>query len=359
MKSDDMMKHIQSLSEERRISNFNHDYDNYELLDCDKAILHILSKKCGHDFNIHYESFGYRYNNKMDCCIICNPLNSITQSSHELNIINFLIDNDINIITSDRTILNGKEIDIYLPDFKLAIEFNGLYWHSEIYKDKNYHINKTNECNLLGINLIHIFEDDWMYKRDIIKSIILNKVGKSINKIYARNCDIRNVKSDIAREFLNNNHIQGFAKSSHKIGLYYNDELVSLMTFGYRLTNGKKEFELIRFCSKLNTNIIGGGDRLFKYFLKNYEYDSIISYADISIFDGKLYNKLGFDFIHRTKPNYYWVVDGIRKHRFNYNKQKLIKEGFDTDKTEVQIMQERGYYRIFDSGYTKLSFTLE
>ena len=132
--------------------------------------------------------------------------------------------------TSNRTILNGKELDIYLPELNLAFEFNGLYWHSELHKDRRYHLEKTKLCADKGINLIHIWEDDWDNKVEICKSIILNKIGKS-ERIYARKCDIRIVDNKLVREFLDINHIQGFVGSKIKIGLYYNYELVYYVQF--------------------------------------------------------------------------------------------------------------------------------
>jgi len=190
------------------------------------------------------------------------------------------------------------------------------------------------------------------------KSIIKNKLNLIKNKIYARKCVVKEVKSNIARLFLDNNHIQGFIGSKYKIGLYYNNELVSLMTFGYRHTNSKKEFELIRFCNKINLNVIGSASKLFKHFLNNYKIDEtyILSYADISLFNGNMYNKLNFKYIHLTKPNYFWVVNNIRHHRFKYNKQKLIKEGFDSNKTEVEIMYELNYYRIYGCGQVRYEY---
>jgi hypothetical protein len=158
---------------------------------------------------------------------------------------------------------------------------------------------------------------------------------------------------------LNNNHIQGFSSSQLKLGLFYENELVSLMTFGYRYTNGKKEYELIRFCNKIDTSVIGSASKLFNYFLnKNKDINEVISYADISLFDGKLYPNLGFEFNNLSNPNYFWVVEGVRRHRFNFNKKKLIKEGFDKNKTEVEIMQERGYYRVFSCGQEKWIFKI-
>jgi len=146
-----------------------------------------------------------------------------------------------------------------------------------------------------------------MFKQHIIKSIILNKLNLIQNKIYARKCVVKEVNSKDTRSFLDNNHIQGFSKSSYKLGLYYNNELVSLMTFGYRHTNSKKEFELIRFCNKINLNVIGSASKLFNYFLNNYKIDEtyILSYADISLFNGHMYVMLNFKEIYLTKLNYF------------------------------------------------------
>ena len=141
-----------------------------------------------------------------------------------------------------------------------------------------------------------------------------------------------------------------------KLGLYYNDDLVSVMTFGFRKTNSKKEFEIIRYSNKLNMNVIGSASKLFKYFINNYNYDKIVTYSDISMFGGDVYNKLNFEFLHRTKPNYYWVVDGVRHHRYKYNKKKLINEGYSKEKTENEIMWERGYYRIWSCGLDKFVY---
>ena len=208
-------------------------------------------------------------------------------------------------------------------------------------------------CLEKEIQLLHIWEDDWFLRKDIIKSIIKNKLGLIDKNIWARNCVIKEVKTSEYRSFLEKNHIQGYASSSYNIGLYYNDELVSLMTFGWRRTNNKREYELIRFCNKLDHSVVGSASKLFKYFLKNTEILELTSYSDISLFSGELYAKLGFIKSGLSKPNYFWVVSGIRKHRYNFSKRKLIKEGYDKNKTEVEIMNDRGYWRIFSTGQEK------
>jgi hypothetical protein len=193
--------------------------------------------------------------------------------------------------------------------------------------------------------------------------MILNKLNKTENKVFARKCQVKEIDdNNIVREFLNNNHIQGYINSKIKIGLFYENELVSLMTFGdRRISMGKKitnegEYEMLRFCNKINFNIIGGASKLFKYFVKNYNPQEITTYADRSFSQGKLYEKLGFKFIKNTQPNYYYVIGRKRYHRFNFRKDRLVKEGYDPNKTEHEIMLERKIYRIYDSGNLKFIY---
>jgi len=277
------------------------------------------------------------------------------KSSYEDEICLWLDSLSIGYIRNNSHIINPLSIDIYIDKFKLAIEFNGLYWHSEFFKDKKYHLNKTNLCKEEGIHLIHIWEDDWLSRKEVIKSIILNKLNLSSRKIYARKCQVSKITDNkIVSDFLNKNHLQGYTRFSDSFGLFFDGELVSCVCFGWRSTNGKKEYELIRFCNKLDYNIIGSAGKLFNHFLRvNPDLDSITSYADISIFDGNLYGKLGFEKVGLSNVNYWWVVKGIRKHRFNYNKAKLVKMGFDKTKTEVEIMHEMNAWRVWGCGQEK------
>ena len=323
-------------------------------------IIKLKCLECDNEFNINRQYLVNRLKIENNICLICNPILS-GKSNMELELLNSIEENyKYEILTNNKSIING-ELDIYLPDLNLAFEFNGLYWHSEIYKDRKYHLEKTKKCNDIGIQLIHIWEDDWTYKQDIVKSIILNKLGKS-ERIFGRKCEIREITDNrLIREFLEKNHIQGFVGSKVKLGLYYNDELVSIMTFGnLRKSLGQisKEgsWELLRFCNKLNTSVIGGASRLLKYFTRNYKVDEIISYSDNSRSNGNMYEKLGFEFEKETDVNYYWSKNGIKHHRFNFRKDKLVKNGFDPNKTELQIMSENGYYRIFDCGSKKWIF---
>jgi hypothetical protein len=329
------------------------DNDNNYIVkcDCEKEHVYITNNK------LYYQ----RKNSHTVQCTICNPINN--NSGLELLLLNFIKDNyNGNIIENDRNILNGKELDIYLPELNLAFELNGIYWHNELYKDKFYHFNKTNMCHEKNIQLIHIYEDEWIKKQEIVKSMILNKLRKTSNKIYARKTEIKEITDNVLiKNFLNENHLQGNVASKIKIGLFHNDKLISLMTFGtgrkFMNTNfGENKYEMIRFCNILNTNVIGGASKLFKYFVEKYNPKEVISYADRSHSNGNLYKQLGFEQIRITNPNYYYVINGERKHRFGFRKDVLVKQGFDKNKTEHEIMLERKIFRIFNSGNLKFMF---
>ena len=262
-----------------------------------------------------------------------------------------------NKIEENYKIKNG-ELDIYMPDLNLAIEFNGLYWHSDYYKEKKYHYNKWKICKDNDIKLITIWEDDWDYRCDIIKSFIKNQLGFSENRIYARNCIIKEIIQEQKSIFLNFNHLQSDTKSKINLGLFHNDELVSVMTFGKKRmimkskSENDSEYELLRFCNKLNTSVVGGASKLFKYFIQNFKPTCVISYASCDISDGNLYEILNFTNKGHTGVNYYWASEK-RYHRSNFMKYKLVKDGADPFKTEYEIMKERGYIKIYGTGNIK------
>lgn len=319
----------------------------YDLLDTEDGIV-TLKGSCGHTFTITIYNASRRNLNGLILCTECNPIN-LSQSGSEINLANWLKEY-VEIETKNRSQISPLELDIYIPDKKVALEYNGLYWHSEIYKDKKYHLNKLIKCNEVGIDLIQIWEDDWIEKQDIVKSIILSRIGLITEKIGARKCKIQFVENrNLVNSFFDNNHIQGKTNFKYAVGLFYNNELVSCMLFN----KPKKEFELVRFANKINITVNGAASRLFKFFNDSYDIDEIISFADRATFNGNLYKELGFELVHRTEPNWWWIVDGKRRHRFTYNKQKLIKMGGDPDKTEVQIMNEMGHQRIFGCGQDK------
>ena len=278
------------------------------------------------------------------------------QSKGETEIFNFIkeILPNNEVIQREHGIIGGEELDIYIPSLKIAFEYNGLYWHSEISKDSRYHLRKTKKCEENGIRLFHVFEDDWIYRKDIVKSMIKNILGKTENKIYARKCIIKEVNFAESKDFLNKNHIQGYCPSKVRYGLYYNNELVSLMTFGasrHFVGNGKHEWELLRFCSKINLSVIGGASKIFNFFIRQNNPNEIISYADKSRSVGKLYTTLGFTKYNESVPNYYYIINGKRIYRFNMRKSILVKKyGCPPEMSEKEFCYSQKWYRIYDCG---------
>lgn len=261
---------------------------------------------------------------------------------------------------SDRTVLTPYELDIYIPDKKLAIEFNGSYWHSDDQKDYKYHQRKTIECAKVGIRLIHIFEYEWddINKRDKIERY-LKDILVDNNRVYGRDTILKEISLDEALKFEDKYHISGHANSIVNIALMYNNEILSVMTFGKPRFTSDYEYELIRYCCKSGVTVVGGAEKLFKYFTDTYKPNSILCYSDISKFTGNIYTRLGFrctiDDI--TQPNYVWVntVSKDIKSRYQTTKQKLVKDGCGTESmTESDIMKRLGYVKVYDSGNLRL-----
>ena len=282
--------------------------------------------------------------------------NGMHSSKFENEIKDYLESLNVKVEVSNRTILdNNNEIDLFLPEYNIGIECDGLYWHCEKFKSPTYHLSKTKECEEKGIRLIHIFEDEWSDKKELMKTMLRTFLGKLSDKIYARKCMIKQVSSPDKRSFLNANHIQGNCQSLINLGLYYNGNLVSLMTFGKPRINmgGDKTegtWELVRFCNKSNFIVNGGASKLLKEFIKEYHPKKIVSYADKRWSTGNLYKKIGFTRIKDSKPNYFYIINNHRENRFKYRKSVLVNEGFNKNKSEHEIMLERGIYRIYDCG---------
>lgn len=297
--------------------------------------------------------FSNRKIYRTELCAKCNPINPNVSGKEILlkKMIGELYEGDI--VTSYK--VNRKEIDIFIPELKIGFEFNGLRWHSEKFINKNYHIDKTKLCESNGIRLIHIFEDDFDYKTEIVRSMVKNLLGKS-TKIYGRKTEIKKITDkNIVKKFLTENHLQGFVNSNYNYGLYYGGELISMMTFMKvrKILNNKSEegsYELIRFCNKLNYSVVGGASKLFSGFINEISPKNIISYCDISWASGNLYYNLGMEYIGLTKPNYHYVVNDRRESRIKYQKHKLVKDGYDEKLTERQIMIGREIYRIYNCG---------
>jgi len=318
-----------------------------------KNSINIKCLICDTVFKTYYDYIYKGYGK----CPNCYPK---YKSIAETEIINFIKNLGFGIISNTRKLIPPYELDIYIPDKKIAIEHNGLFWHSEICgKDREYHLNKLNLCEKKDIQLIQIFEDEWLFKQDIVKEYLkklLNVLNNS--KIYARQCKIKEIPTKIKNKFLDTYHLQGKDNSSIKLGAYYSEELVSIMTFSHgSLSRGVKYknklvWELNRYCSNYNYHIPGIASKLLKYFQRNYGWEEIYSYADRRWSTGNLYKVLGFTFKHATKPSY-WYTKGLKRiHRFNLRK----KLNEPKDIPEWLLRSKDGYIKVWDCGHLK--FTL-
>jgi hypothetical protein len=251
-------------------------------------------------------------------CTICYPI-SDSRSIKEEELFKFIQ----SVYTGEiiQSYRDKFEIDIYLPELKLGFEFNGLRWHSNLYRENDYHLQKTNHFRESGIRIIHIWEDDFDYKRNIVNSQIRNILNKTENKIFARKCMVIEMTS--VNDFLEKNHIQGGVRSVIKLGLYHNSELISVITFDHfegRKKMTDNEWNLSRFCNKINYSVVGGASKLLHYFTNKYNPSRIISYADRDWSIGSLYQSLEFTKISESKPDYKYLIGNKRIHKSSFRK---------------------------------------
>ncbi len=277
-------------------------------------------------------------------------LKNFFASSSENEIKTFIKNYDVRIKENDRTIITPYELDIFIPSHLLAIEYCGLYWHSDAHKkiSASYHENKYQLCKNKNIKLITIFEDEWLNHKNIIKNKLLYFL-KTYNapKIYARKTDITTIDSQPKRDFFDQFHIQGNGPSSLNYGLFYNDELVAVIGF---IKNNDNSFTLNRYAT--STTVVGGFSKLLTYFEKEYNFPKIITFADLRWSNGDLYYKTGFKFDKLLRRDYYWTKGGIRYHKFNFrhsSMKKKLKE-YDEKLSEAENMYNNGYYKIWDCG---------
>ena len=321
--------------------------------------LEFECKRCGTKFKSKWD------NGCCKQCPSCYPeLHGTSQM--ELEACNFLKDvnrNDsIKIFNRDKLnkhIIAPKELDIVIAFDnvpKIAIEFDGLYWHSEAAGAKQKQLlQKTLLCEEKGIQLIHLFENEWLAKKQIVESRLKNLLGVYDKVIYARSCQVKEIDFKASKEFQERTHIQGAANSSVNLGLLFNGQLVALMTFGKTRFSKQHEWELLRFSTELNCHVVGAAGKLLSCFEKEHAPKSLISYADRRWSQGKLYKALGFQLDHASAPDYWYLKPQntsmlFNRVKFQKHKLKNLLESFNEQLSEVANMRENGYTRVFDCG---------
>ncbi len=317
--------------------------------------LTLKCNNCDNTFSFTKQYFQ-KSKYKTEMCTYCFP-RQITKSQGESELFEFVKSLETQAIQSYRNHYHDKEIDIFVPNKNIGFEYNGLYWHSESVlisnnKDSKSDYEKYKHFLEKGIRIYQIFEDEWKHKQEIVKSRIKNILGFSSNKIYARNCVVKLIDSKTSSDFINKFHIMGNGRSNVRLGLYYQDNLVSVMTFSKNNLSRKiKDWEINRFVSLNDTVVIGGASKLFKHFVKLENPKSVVSYADNRWSNGNLYKTLGFKKHSDGTPNYWYFLpnNNFRIHRFNLRKHSSD----DQLLTEYENRLNQGYLRIWDCGSSK------
>lgn len=288
-------------------------------------------------------------------CKICHPTRPNFRSQEENQVFDYLASLNITAYQRDRSIINPHELDIVCPDNRIAIEYCGLYWHSELSSGKlsDYHINKMNLCNQKGYRLITIFSDEWTLKQNIVKSKLAAIFNRATGHVNARSCQITTLTYEQSKYFYDQYHLQGDTRATTHLGLTFQNQIVAAMSFGKPrvfIKGVDAQYELIRYATA--THVRGGAGRLLKHFEINYQPQSLVSYADARWSEGNMYKTLGFEKVDKKlTPGYWYTLDyTTREHRFNYTKHNLVKQGYNKSLTEWEIMQTVGYDRIWDCG---------
>lgn len=282
-------------------------------------------------------------------------------SAAENHVCEYLNELGIQYERSVRTILsNRREIDIYIPSLNLGIEYCGLFWHSDRnnYSPSN-HQEKFIDARDKGIKLITLFEDEWLFKQDIVMSRLKSLTGQN-KRIFARKCTVDTVDSKVAAHCLAHWHIQGAKSSAQNISLLHDGEVVAVLTYG-KPRYGSEDLEIIRYATKPGITVVGGFSKVLHHLTKMMKAKTIVSYSDNRWGDGNVYKQAGMACLGVTQPSYYYFLPAERKryHRSTFMKHKIVNQmGGDASMTEVENMRAFGYNRIFDCGTTKWVLTV-
>lgn len=334
------------ISQAKFIHGDKYDYSEIEFISMSKPVKIICPKH-----GPFYASPNNHISNRSGC-----PKCATAYNTNENEVKDYIKHLNFNIIENDRQILRSGpkafyEIDCYIPDKKLAIEFNGLFWHSESKKGNNYHLKKTEMCEEKGIQLIHIFEDEWIFKKKLVKSNLRRILGVTPFKIKAEKCYVKEISSSKAAKFVNKYHLLGSYNASIRLGLFYKSRLVAVMTFSKPRFNKKYDWELLRFCTLANFNIVGGAQKLFDYFAQKY-HGKLVAYSDRRWNDAATYRKLGFNELGSSKPNFWYFLGKRRYSRSIFNKNNIIGKlkNYDSNKSVPKNLIDNGYHKIYDCG---------
>ena len=299
----------------------------------------VKHKKCG---TVFYPT-AHNFKDRSSRCPKCSGSGF---SKAEKEVVEWLRDvYDGEIAENTRSVIKPKELDIYLPEKNFAIEYNGLYWHSGERIDKRAHLDKTLTCKEGGIKLFHIFSDEWEYKKDIVKSMILHRLGLSIQTVYARKCEVKQVDSKHGKEFFDKCHISGDNRASVYFGLFYSGKLRACLSLKKPIQKKyKNAIEIARFSTQLYTSVPGGFSKLFKVakrYAKDNGFENVLTYSDQRFGEGEVYSK-EFNLVGSTPVDYWYTSGDKREFRFRYR----AKDGL----TEQQVAENNCVWPVYGCG---------
>lgn len=368
--------------EKDKIKVITNDFYGVQCFECGNYFKKISNSHLKNKHNMDMNTYKFKYPNaKVNSEDLTNRVREIYFSDNGLSKVNPESNAEIEVKTFIESLgfvtkkhkTAYSEIDIFIEELNIGFEYHGLFHHSQFRgKHRKYrHSDNLKYAESIGIYLIQIFEDEWIYKKEIVKSRIRTILNQSPTKVYARKCSLIEYSSLQCREFLNNNHLQGYQYAKHNICLLYKGEIVQCMTFSDINTrvNGfnvelKDTYENVRSCTKINYAVVGGFERILKYFENTYNPSQIVSFADrrwSSLLNVPFYIRLGFDFVGIT-PNHGWVMEKYktRMHRSNFTKPKMRKmnpllfaEYSDNELTQEKMLEMLDLDIIWDCGHLK------
>lgn len=284
-------------------------------------------------------------------------------SVQEREIEHLLTTFDIKCITNDWQTLHTQEIDILIPSYSIGIEVDGLYWHSfhpsnRKQEDKNRHLSKSKLASLAGIDVIHITDYEWNQKTQVITNILKSKL-KLNSTVFARKCSISTVTKQVEKQFLKENHLQGFVPSAHAYGLFSNNVLLMLISLGKSRYEKSVTFEILRVCSAPGITVVGGLSKLISHVKKSHPNSSFITYCDLSKSNGNSYTKAGLTFVKDTNPGYFWTDGTSVISRYKCQKKQLAKwlPSFNPLLSESENLFNAKYRRFWDCGNRVFTFS--
>lgn len=297
-----------------------------------------------------WENFVYAIQDKCPHCY--------SKSNAELEIASFLDDLGVTFKQNDRSKIAPQELDFVIEDAKMAIEYNGLYWHREAHlQDKNYHKKKFEECQEQGLTLFTIWESDWLSKKDLVKGMLAYKLQKSNKKkIAARKTLVKEIEGNIARSFLNENHLQGASRSTIFYGAFYQDSLIAVIGFTLRKTG---VFCLDRYATAFTYQ--GGFSKMLKHFINSNEVREIVTFSDNAYSDGNLYSQNGFISDEILPVDYKYIVGNDLKHKFNFRRKRFQSDPalfWDETMSESELAKHNGLDRVWDCGKIRWRLTV-